>query len=224
MRVADLMTQDVLVVSPGTALKEAAALLVARGISGLPVCDGDRRVLGVVSEADIVWKTQGYPPERRRFLHWFIDHAGDDQTRLDARDAGSAMTAPALTIAPGADVTTAARLMVTKRVNRLPVVDDDGRLVGIITRADLVRAFNRPDAEIEAEILDQVLIRTMWIDPKAVELRVEDGDVVLTGQVETRSAAEIVESYIRRVPGVVAVSCVLTWSVDDRSRQASHSL
>jgi osmotically-inducible protein OsmY len=64
----------------------------------------------------------------------------------------------------------------------------------------------------------------MWIDPKAVELRVEDGDVVLTGQVETRSAAEIVESYIRRVRGVVAVSCVLTWSVDDRSRQASHSL
>jgi CBS domain-containing protein len=114
--------------------------------------------------------------------------------------------------------------MVTKRVNRLPVVDDDGRLVGIITRADLVRAFNRPDTEIEAEIRDQVLIRTMWIDPKVVELRVEDGDVVLTGHVQTRSAAEIVESYIRRVPGVVAVSCVLTWSVDDRSRQAARSL
>jgi CBS domain len=84
MRVADLMTQDVLAVTPGTALKEAASLLVERGISGLPVCDGDRRVLGVVSEADTVWKTQGYSPERRRFLHWFVDHAGDDQTRLDA--------------------------------------------------------------------------------------------------------------------------------------------
>lgn len=223
MVVGELMTRDVLVVAPGTPLKDVAALLVEHRISGVPVCDAEGTVLGVVSEADIIWKTQGYPPERARFLHWFVDHTGGDDVRLNARDAGSAMTAPALTIDSGSDAVRAARLMVEKRVNRLPVVDD-GRLVGIVTRADLVRAFNRPDEAIETEIREHVLLNTMWVDPARVDLRVEQGEVTVSGQVTNRSDAELMEAYVRRVPGVVSVTCQLTWAHDDRGRHIAHTL
>jgi CBS domain-containing protein len=203
MKIGELMTRDVITVTPGTSLKVVATLLVERRISGVPVCDGDGRVLGVISEADIIWKTQGYRPERSRFLRWVVDKTGGDFVRLDARNAGDAMTTPALTVGPDADVTSAARLMVERRVNRLPVVED-GRLVGIVTRADLVRAFNRADAEIEAEIRDRVLLETMWLDPHKVEVKVDDGDVTLTGEFED---TEVVEAFVRRIPGVVSVSC-----------------
>lgn len=197
------MTQDVITVAPGTSLKVVAAMLVEARISGVPVCDGEGRVLGVVSEADIIWKTQGYHAERSRFLRWIVDKTGGDFVRLDARNAGDAMTAPALTVGPDADVTSAARLMVERRVNRLPVVEN-GRLVGIVTRADLVRAFTRADAEIAAEIRERVLLETMWLDPSAVEVTVEAGDVTLTGEFEE---PELVESFVRRIPGVVSVDC-----------------
>lgn len=223
MLIGDLMTRDVVAVSPGTPLKDVAALLVDHRISGVPVCDANGVVLGVVSEADILWKTQGHQPERGRFLHWFVDHTGGDDLRLNARDAGAAMTSPALTIEANVDAAKAARVMVEKRVNRLPVVDR-GRLVGIVTRADLVRAFNRTDGEIEAEIRENVLLQTMWIDPARVDLSVEQGEVTLAGQVENRSGAELMESYVRRVPGVVSVSCQLTWAHDDRGRHIAHSL
>jgi CBS domain-containing protein len=203
MKIGDLMTRDVITVTPGTSLKVVATLLVERRISGVPVCDGDGHVLGVISEADIIWKTQGYRPEHSRFLRWVVDKTGGDFVRLDARNAGDAMTAPALTVGPDADVTSAARLMVERRVNRLPVVED-GQLVGIVTRADLVRAFNRADAEIEAEIRDRVLLETMWLDPHNVDVKVDSGDVTLTGEFED---TEVVEAFVRRIPGVVSVSC-----------------
>src|SRR5206468_3331938 len=113
--------------------------------------------------------------------------------------------------------------MVEKGINRLPVVSG-GRLVGIITRADLVRAFHRPDEEIDREIRDDVLLNTLWIDPKRVSISVSNGEVSLTGEVETRTQAELVEAYVRRVPGVVDVHSKLEWSVDDLARRASRQL
>jgi CBS domain-containing protein len=123
-----------------------------------------------------------------------------------------------VTIRSRDDVAHAAHLMITKRVNRLPVVDGT-RLVGIVTRSDLVRAFDRDDTEILGEIEEDVLRSTLWIDPESIGVSVEDGVVTLDGCVETKTAAEIVRACVRRVPGVVDVDSRLTWRVDDLVRR-----
>jgi CBS domain-containing protein len=127
---------------------------------------------------------------------------------VTAKTAGEAMSAPALTIGSGKAVHEAARLMIDEGVNRLPVVDD-GALVGIITRADIVRAFTRSDAELASEILDDILRRTFWAEPGSVTVTVTDGRVALAGQVETEADAEMLPLFVSRVPGVVAVDADL---------------
>ena len=220
MNVGQLMSGEVVAVAASTPLKEVAELLVDRNISGVPVCDAAGNVLGVLSDSDILWKTQGHLPERRPLFRWFVDRLGGDGLRLDARDAATAMTTPALTVSSTTDAAHAARMMVRSRVNRLPVVDE-GRLVGIVTRSDLVRAFARPDEEIEREIVDDVLTR-LWIDPEHVSVSVDTGEVALTGDVDNRSTAELLERHVRRVPGVISVACQLTWGVDDHALHARH--
>jgi len=204
MRVEQLMTTQVIRVAPETSLKDVAALLARGRISGVPVCTPDGTVLGVVSEADILWKEVSLAEE------------GPSPGPLTA---GEAMTGPAITVAPTDSAARAAELMIDHRVNRLPVVHD-GRLVGIIARADLVRAFVRTDEDIAREIRDDVLLHTLWVDPESVSLTVTDGQVTVAGEVENRTTAQLVDAYIRRVPGVVSISSELSWQLDDRSRRA----
>ena len=218
MKISELMHAEVVTVAPTTSLKDVASLLVEHRISGLPVCLPDGRVVGVVSEADILMKEQGLPLELSGFLGRILDDAYGDVQRYEARTAADAMTSPAITVSPNQDVTEAARLMTTKHVNRLPVVEGS-TLVGIVTRADLVRAFQRSDEAIAREIDEDVLLATLWIAPGAVEVVVEDGVVTLTGMVETHTIAEIVEAYVHRVPGVVAVESHLEWHVEDAGRR-----
>lgn len=215
------MQRDVVSVTPETTLKEVARILAARGFSGMPVVDADGAVVGVVSEADIIVKEQGHGSRNGGLLGRLVGAAYGDR-RFSARTAGEAMTTPALTITPGEQVSAAARTMVERRVNRLPVVDGD-RLVGIISRGDLVRAFQRTDEDIEREIVEDVLRETLWIPDGAVEVTVEAGIVDLSGTVETRTDAEIAEAFVSRVPGVVDVHAVLAWKVDDQSRRVRHS-
>jgi CBS domain-containing protein len=124
--------------------------------------------------------------------------------KLSAQTAGEAMTSPALTVRPTGDVSAAAHLMVERRINRLPVVER-GALVGIVTRADIVRAFSRADAELALEIREEVLRRTMWMDPDSLGLDVTDGVVTVWGAVDTDADVDGVVANIRRVPGVLDV-------------------
>jgi CBS domain-containing protein len=211
MKLEELMTKDVLAVSPERSLKEVAELLARNRISGVPVVDAERRVIGVVSEADIVEKEAG--EEHRGLLSWIA--SGRRPPKLEARTVGEAMTAPPLTASPGQDVAEAARLMTERQVNRLPIVNVQGELVGIVTRADLVRAFVRSDGEIARELRDDVILGALWIDPTPIDVSVSDGGVTLAGEVETKADAQLVERLAARVPGVVSVHSQLRWRVDE---------
>ena len=150
------MTADVVTVEPETTLKEVANILVERSIGGLPVVAADGKVLGVVSESDILWKELRPLPEAAGLIERLLERAYGDDKRAKATTAGEAMSSPAITIEPDAPVARAARLMLEYMINRVPVVSD-GRLVGILARSDLVRAFRRSDEEIERDIRRNVL-------------------------------------------------------------------
>jgi CBS domain-containing protein len=189
MKIREVMTENVLSVRPETTLKEVARMLVENHVSGVPVCDPDGRPLGVVSEGDILFKERGPDESRRGPLAWLLD--GSDSAhavKAEARTAAEAMTSPAITVEPYFSLAEAARLMGEHRVNRLPVVQQ-GALVGIVTRADLVRAFQRSDEEIAKEIREDVFARALWIDPHSLRLEVEAGEVTIGGQLEAESEA-----------------------------------
>jgi len=206
MNVADAMSAGVITVSPQTSLKDAAALLAQHRISGLPVLD-EGEIVGVVSEADIVARSTG-SRESRGLLGTLF--GSRPHTDVGATHVKEAMSSPAITIASGRPVAEAARTMVERQVNRLPVVDDS-RLVGIVTRADLVRAYVRPDDELEREIGEDVAERVLLIDPSRLEISVEGGVVKLAGQVERPVDAELLERFTAAVPGVVSVRSELRW-------------
>ena len=216
MNVRDVMTRDVLTVSPATPLMEVARLLAERGISGLPVVEGGR-VVGVVSEADILFKEQGDQPHSSGLVA-ALGLLGADraeiEAKLNATTAGEAMSSPALTITADRPLSQAAAAMMNAGVKRLPVVDAVGNLAGIVTRADLVRAFVRSDDEIEREIREDVIVRTLWIAER-VDMTVTDGNVSLSGQVESKSDARLLPEFVRRVTGVVSVTSQLTWERED---------
>ncbi|HEY2543353.1 MAG TPA: CBS domain-containing protein [Gaiellaceae bacterium] len=221
MNIESLMTTHVVTASPETPLKRVARMLTRYRISGIPVCDADGTVLGVVTEADILCKQQGFSQEPGGLLGRLFEKADAEGERILARTAGEAMTTPPVTIAPDASTSEAARIMTTRHINRLPVVHE-GRLVGIVSRADLVRAFHRSDADIEQELTEDVLLQQMWISPHEVEVAVDDGVVTLAGMVENKTQAQLVAAYARRVPGVVDVESRITWRVDDQSRRLSR--
>jgi len=213
VRVGHVMTRDVVSVTPDTPLKDVAAAIVERGISGLPVCDADGAVVGVLSEADLLVKQGGSPERSGGLFAWLVETASaPDLAKLRAHTAGEAMTSPAVTVETASPVSEAARTMVSLGVNRLPVVED-GRLVGIVTRADLVRLFTRSDEEIARDIRQDV-VKRLWIAPERIEIEVEQGEVVLRGEVDTEVEAGLLEKRIPLVAGVVGVRSELSWAVD----------
>jgi len=132
-----------------------------------------------------------------------------------ARNAGALMSSPAVTVQVTTTLTEAARLMHRRHVKRLLVVDDQGRLVGIVSRADLLQAFIRSDDSLAREVRDEVILGTLVIDPDQVHVGVVDGVVRLEGEVETRSLARILTRLVKAVEGVVGVDDRLTWRLDD---------
>ncbi len=213
------MTKSVRTVGPETPLKHVARILAEERISGVPVVDSEGRVLGVVSEIDILAKERGAARTRFDLLSWLAEWEDTERkAKLKARTAGEAMTHPPVTISAGSPVSRAAAFMVDRGVSRLPVTDVDGKLVGIISCADLVRAFARPDSEIESDIRTDVL-DAKSISPNAVRVAVQDGEVTLAGTVESRAVAEGLVSAVERVLGVVSVRSELAFGLrDDEAR------
>jgi CBS domain-containing protein len=221
MKVSEVMSANVAAVGVDATLKQVAELLGDRGISGVPVVGPGGEVVGVVSEEDIIVKAASHPESAGVFWRLFAP-ADVDVHRLAAATAGEAMTSPALTVEADASVAEAARLMVDHGVKRLPVLAG-GKLAGIVTRADIVRAFTRSDSEIWEELRNDVLPRQLWIAPDELEVTVSEGRVAVAGRVGTRTEAELVEAFAWRIPGVVSVDCSgLAWETDDREVRAAQ--
>lgn len=208
------MTREVVTVPPGASLKDAARLLVEHRISGLPVVDNQDHVLGVLSETDVLAK-EADESLLLGPVAWLAGFDAEvDRSKQEARLAGEAMTTPAVTIEAYRPVSLAARRMMERGVNRLPVVKD-GTLVGIVTRADLVRVFVRSDAEIAKEIREDVVGRHLRLDERSVRVEVEEGVVTLTGRLDDRTDASSLEAVVSNVPGVVGVHSKVDWTDDD---------
>jgi CBS domain-containing protein len=219
MNARDLMTRDVVTAAPEAWLKDVAKALLEHGISGMPVCDEEGRVLGVISEADILHKERGRIERRGGPLAWLgTGMPYTDVAKAHARTAREAMTAPAITISPDRPAAAAARLMLEKGVNRLPVVSDEGTLLGIVTRADLVRAFTRSDEEIADEIREDVLKRALWLRADTIGVDVSDGVVTLDGELETDTDVLVLEKLVEKIPGVVSLRSSVISRVDDTRR------
>jgi CBS domain-containing protein len=218
MRVQDVMTRSVISVRPETPVRDVARLLDEHRISGVTVVDEAGALLGVVSEADFLVEAQGGPAAVRRSpIARLFHRAGDPGTPGDrhfASTAGELMTSPVITIGPEELITHAAAVMTSGRINRLPVVED-GRLVGIVTRADLVRSYVRTDEQLAETIRNDVLVQTLWLDPKAFGVSVTDGVATITGHVDRRSSADMIARTAVLVPGVRDVVAEVTWNIDD---------
>ncbi|MEU3744159.1 MULTISPECIES: CBS domain-containing protein [Streptomyces] len=195
--VADLMTPTAVSVVPDTTFKEIARLLDEFDITAVCVVDDANRPLGVVSEADLV---------RRRA-------AG-----TGPGTAGALMSSPAVVARPEWSVVRAARVMERAGVKRLPVVDD-GRLVGVLSRSDLVQLFLRRDRAIQEEIVEDVVTHTLGLSPSALSVEVEDGRVTLSGTVRRRSLVPVLLRLCNSVDGVVGVVDRLGYEDDDLSRK-----
>jgi CBS domain-containing protein len=223
LRVDDVMTRRVTTVQVATPFKDVARALAEHKISAVPVLDGGGKLVGIVSEADLLRKEQYHEdalPTRRRF--------GSRRERvLRAKAlgdfAGDVMTAPAITVGPEATVVEAAKLMIEQNVKRLPVVDAVGCLVGIVSRADLLWVFLRPDDEIAEEIRYEVFARTLLQEP-TYTVAVTDGIVTLSGKLDRRSSVEIADRLVRAVDGVVDVVNGLSYRLDDSEKRLIRSM
>jgi CBS domain-containing protein len=203
-KVKDVMTGEVVAVRKDASFKEMAARLRQFRVSAFPVIDENRRVVGVVSEADLLAKEalageHGIPGAVAEIFHH------KDFKKAEGLTAGDLMTHRPVTVRPEDTVEHAARLMYTLQVKRLPVVDAGGYLVGIVSRADLLTVFDRTDEEIHSEIVNDIILREFLIDPAVFMVTVTDGVVTIKGNPETNDLGHNLMNRIRHVQGVVAV-------------------
>ena len=206
--VKNIMTTQVVTVHTSTPFKEMAARLRQERVSAFPVVDDDGTVVGIVFETDLLPKetldtgwAAGIPEMTSRVLNQ------GDQEKAESVTAADLMTKPAVTAAPEDTVEHAARLMYTHRVKRLPVTDAAGRLVGIISRADVLSVFNRPDGEISREIAEDLILNELRTrtDPEPFTVTVDNGIVTLEGAPEKAELGRAIAARARHVEGVVAV-------------------
>jgi CBS domain-containing protein len=216
--VKDIMTTYVVAVRPSASFKEMAARLHEFRVSAFPVIDDEGTVLGVVSEDDLLAKEAvalTLADQRSGISERIADRLHRPGREADGLTADELMSHPAVTISPDEPVESAARLMYNCRVKRLPVVNSDGRLVGIVSRADVLAVFDRSDSEIREEIVDDVILRGFLQDPRMFAVAVKAGVVTMQGSPETAALGRDIVRMVRHVQGVVAVRDRLSYSADD---------
>lgn len=216
IRVRDVMTRRVVSVEEGASYKEIVAALALIRVSAVPVVDAAGRVLGVVSESDLMTRviTGGVSRERVPGNH---RERREIRRKSSADTAGTLMTAPSVTISPNDSIAEAARTAAIAHVRRLPVVDDQGVLVGIVTRSDLLKVYLRDDDELREHITGEVLTSRFCADPASIEVTVREGVVTLAGQLERRMQIAALVEATRAVAGVISVRDELTYRVDDKT-------
>jgi CBS domain-containing protein len=212
--VSDVMTRTVVSVDAFTPFKDIVRRMQEYRVSAVPVVDEDQRVLGIVSEGDLILKED---PDLEGEPHLFEGvHRRHDRSKAAGLIASEVMSAPAISIAPDATLGAAARLMHRRTVKRLPVVDpEDGVIVGIVSRTDLLKVFLREDQEIAREVREDVIRRTLWIDPDTIRVVVRDGVVTIDGQVERRSLIPVLDRLVLSTEGVIALQNHASFVTDD---------
>ena len=218
-KVEDVMTREVVTATRATSFKELTRLLSGNRISGIPVVNDDGLLIGIVTESDLLRTEREREPQRRnRFLEWFIDRkrlAEIERLAADLR-AGDLMTSEVVTVGPDTPVREAVTRLLKAGIKRLPVVDAEGRLVGIVSRNDLLRPFLRSDSDIRKEILDEVVLGIMLLDPATFDVQVKDGVVLLRGQLDLHGTKDLLVHLVERVDGVVGVKDELRYQREDR--------
>ncbi|GAA0319144.1 CBS domain-containing protein [Actinoallomurus spadix] len=211
--VRDVMATDVVSVGEQTTFKEIVEVMYRDGVRALPVLDSTGQVRGVVSTSDLLCKEAD--PAATEDFHVLPAHRRA-QRKAEAVTAAELMTVPPVTVSPATTVQEAARTMRRHDVNQLPVTDGlTGRLVGIVSRADLLGVYTRPDADIQGDILTEVIADRFRLDPGRFDVIVDRGRVAVQGTVERRSSIATLLHAVRRVEGVVSVTSRLEYRLDD---------
>ncbi|MEU0137164.1 CBS domain-containing protein [Streptomyces sp. NPDC006296] len=220
-RVDGLMSRRVVSVHRGTPFKDVVRTLAENRVPAVPVVDDGGRVLGVVSEADLLRKTtdRADPAE----LPSVPGPEAWERARAEGVRAEELMSAPAVCARPGWTFVEAARLMEVQDVQRLVVVDEEDRVVGVVSRGDLLKVFLRADEDIRREIEEEVLAGTLRLDPGPISVGVRDGQVELGGTLPFRGMLPALEHMCGAVDGVVSVSAHLSYAVDDTPGEQASS-
>lgn len=209
--VRDVMTRDVITAESSTPFKDLVELIVDNGVSALPVVDHVGNLLGVVSEADLLRKEEHADDQPTTAPPRFAGHKVRDHWRkATGLTATEVMTSPVLSVTADTALPEVARHLASAGVRRL-CVTDDGRLVGIVARRDLLRPFLRGDDEIQAQIDTEVLDQALHANLTMVRATVEHGVVMLTGRLEYQGDVSTAIRLIRAIPGVVAIRNRLDW-------------
>ena len=219
--VEKVMTTSVVSVREDTPFKEIAQTMHERNVSGVPVVTDNAKLLGIVSEADLLAfdDRDGRRQRRRSFVEWFLHprRPSEIEARTVNVQAHDVMTSDVVTVTADTPVQRASKVLLDAGVKRLPVVDEEGRVVGIVSRRDLLSPFLRGDEEIASEVREDVILGAMWIDPSMIRAEVNGGVVRLQGRVDRRSVKEILVELVGRVDGVVGVQAEeLEYEQDDR--------
>jgi CBS-domain-containing membrane protein len=225
-KVEDVMTREVVAARPDTPFKDLVRLLYEHRVSGVPVIDASSdRLVGIVTETDLLGTEEAESAagaetggRGRSLLEWLVHprRLAAVQRRAADLSAQDVMHRDVITAVPGMRVRDAVHAMLRAGVKRLPVVDGDGRVVGIVSRRDLLAPYLRPEQEIAREVIQDVIVGVMWLDPATIQVEVDRGVVTLNGQVDRKSTKDILAALVRRVDGVVGVEDRLTYREDDR--------